>query len=48
VFLAVALGGCAAVAAILGSQHRWSAAVVAGAATVYFALRLFAGLGRPR
>ncbi len=47
-FLAVALAGCAIVAGVLAAQHRLAGAAVAGLATVYFALRLFAGLGRPR
>lgn len=48
VFLAVALGGSAVVAAVLYRDRKWVEALVALAAVVYFALRLFAGLGRRR
>lgn len=47
-FLAVALAGCAVVAVALAVQGRLGAALVAAAATAYFGLRLFAGLGRRR
>ncbi len=47
-FLAAALAGCAIVAIALAVQGRLAAALVAAAATVYFGLRLFAGLGRAR
>ncbi len=45
-FLAIALAGCGVVAIALAAQHRLAAAGVAACATVYFALRLVAGLGR--
>ncbi len=48
IFLALALLGCAVVTGVLLREARLGAASVAGAATVYFALRLFAGLGRAR
>lgn len=48
VFLGAALVGSGAVAAILASQGRLVPAVVAAVAAVYFALRLFGGLGRMR
>lgn len=47
-FLAVALGGAAVVTAVLVADHRYAAAGVAAVAAVYFALRLFAGLGKER
>ncbi len=46
IFLGAALAGCVAVAAILATDRRWASAVVAVLAAAYFALRLFAGLGR--
>ncbi|ABS28513.1 hypothetical protein [Anaeromyxobacter sp. Fw109-5] len=45
-FLAIALVGCAIVAGVLAIERRFSAAAAAAMAAVYFALRLFAGLGR--
>ncbi len=48
VFLWIALVSCAVVAGVLASERRLSAAAVAALAAVYFALRLFAGLGRER
>lgn len=48
VFLVVALGGAAVVTAVLVADGRPLAAAVAALAGVYFALRLFAGLGRER
>ena len=45
-FLAVALAGCAVVAGFLAWDGRLAAAGAAAAVAVYFALRLFAGLGR--
>ncbi len=45
VFLAAALVGCAVVAAVLAHDRHWGQALVAAAGAVYFALRLFAGLG---
>lgn len=45
-FLGAAMVGAVVVAAVAGSQGRWPAAGVAGLGAVYFALRLFAGLGR--
>jgi hypothetical protein len=44
----VALVASAVVAGVLAAQHRWTTTAVAAAATVYFALRLFAGLGKER
>jgi hypothetical protein len=46
VFLAVALVGCAIVTGVLVKDGHLAAAGVAVAVAVYFALRLFAGLGR--
>jgi hypothetical protein len=46
VFLVLALVGSAVVAALLARDGRLAAAGVAAAASVYFALRAFAGLGR--
>ena len=46
-FLAVALVGSVVAAVALAADRSWGALVAAGA-TVYFALRLFGGLGRPR
>ncbi len=46
VFLAIALAGCAIVAGVLAVERRFAAAAAAALAAVYFALRLFAGLGR--
>jgi hypothetical protein len=46
IFLALALVGSVVVTAILASERRWPGALASGAAAVYFALRLFAGLGR--
>jgi hypothetical protein len=45
-FLAIALVGCAIVAGVLAVERRFSAAAAAALAAIYFALRLFAGLGR--
>ncbi|MGE5413678.1 MAG: hypothetical protein ACM3NW_05850 [Syntrophomonadaceae bacterium] len=45
-FLAIALVACAIVAGVLFVQGRLAASGVAACATIYFALRLFAGLGR--
>ncbi len=47
-FLAVALAGCAIVAVSLAVGGRFGSALVAAAAAVYFALRLFSGLGGTR
>ncbi len=47
-FLTVALVGCAVVAGVLARDRNAAGALVAALATVYFALRLFAGLGRRR
>ncbi len=44
-FLVVALLGCAVITAVLAIQARIGAAAISLAVTVYFALRLFAGLG---
>ncbi|HEX9053252.1 MAG TPA: hypothetical protein VF841_22170 [Anaeromyxobacter sp.] len=46
VFLALALLACLAVAVVTARDRNLVGAAVAAAATVYFALRLFAGLGR--
>ena len=46
IFLGLALAGCALVAVLLLREGRLAAAGVSGAAAAYFALRLFAGLGR--
>jgi hypothetical protein len=46
VFLALSLVGCIAVTAFLAKEGNAGSAVVAGLAALYFALRLFAGLGR--
>ncbi len=46
IFLALALAGAVVVAALLAREGRLAAAGVSGAAAAYFALRLFAGLGR--
>ncbi len=48
VFLALALVGSIVVSAILVRDHRPGAALVAAAGALYFALRLFAGLGQRR
>ena len=45
-FLGAALVGTIVVAVVLASQARWAAAGVAGCGAGYFALRLFAGLGK--
>jgi hypothetical protein len=45
-FLGAALVGAGVVAAVLAADGRWAAAAVAAVASGYFALRLFAGLGR--
>ncbi len=45
-FLGAALAACALVAAVLARDGNAVGAAVAAAATVYFALRLFAGLGK--
>ncbi|GAO02984.1 hypothetical protein [Anaeromyxobacter sp. PSR-1] len=45
-FLSLALAGSAVVAGVLAAQGRWPAAGVAACAAGYFALRLFAGLGK--
>ena len=47
-FLALALVGAIAVAVISAVRREVAAAVVAGLAAIYFALRLFAGLGSRR
>jgi hypothetical protein len=45
-FLALALAGAVVVAALLARDGRFAAAGVPACAAVYFALRLFAGLGK--
>ncbi len=47
-FLAVALVAAGVVALTLLRDRKWAEAAVALAAVVYFALRLFGGLGRRR
>jgi len=47
-FLALALAGAVAVAAVLYRDGKRVEALVALAAAIYFALRLFGGLGRRR
>jgi hypothetical protein len=46
VFLALAFAGSLAVAVISLVRRELPAAVIAGLAAIYFALRLFGGLGR--
>jgi hypothetical protein len=46
-FLAVALGGAVVVTGLLAARGEWAPAAIAACAAGYFALRLFAGLGRP-
>ncbi len=48
VFLGLALAFSTLVMGVLGSQGRLAPAAVAALGVVYFALRLFAGLGRKR
>ncbi len=48
VFLLAALVACGAVSAMLALEGRILPALVTGVAAVYFALRVFAGLGRKR
>ena len=48
VFLWIALVSCAVIAGVLAKERRFSAAAAAALAAVYFALRLFAGLGREK
>ncbi|OFX23867.1 MAG: hypothetical protein A2V77_16045 [Anaeromyxobacter sp. RBG_16_69_14] len=48
VFLALALLGATVVAAVLYRDDKRVEALVALAAAIYFALRLFGGLGRRR
>ena len=45
-FLAIALLGAVVVTVVSAVRREIPAAVVAGLAAIYFALRLFAGLGR--
>ncbi len=47
-FLGLALVGCIVVAAALAHDRRWIQALVAVAAAVYFALRLFGRIGPRR
>ena len=47
-FLVAALVATAVVTVILVVRGQWGAAMVAGAATVYYTARLFLGLGRKR
>lgn len=46
IFLAVLLAVTVAVAVVGLAQGRWPAAIAGAIGAVYFALRLFAGLGR--
>lgn len=46
VFLALLLAACAAAAAALARDRNVPGALVAAAGAIYFALRLFAGLGK--
>lgn len=48
VFLLVALAGSLIVAGIFLRDGAWPQALAAAAAVVYFALRVFGGLGRGR
>jgi hypothetical protein len=48
VFLGIALGAAVIVTGLLAAEGRLGPAAVTAAAAVYFALRLFAGLGRSR
>jgi hypothetical protein len=48
VFLYAAFAACAIVTGFLVRDGRWLEVAVAGVATLYFALRAFAGLGRPK
>lgn len=45
-FLGALLVGCAVVTGALLTDARYGAALVSGLVAIYFALRLFAGLGR--
>lgn len=45
-FLGAALMGCVVLVAIFAKDGRWGSAAIVALAAVYFALRLFAGLGR--
>jgi hypothetical protein len=45
-FLGASLVLAAVVTGILATRHSWAAAAVGAVATVYFAARLFFGLGR--
>jgi hypothetical protein len=47
-FLVAAFAGSLIVTGFLLRDARWLEAAVTGAAAVYFALRAFAGLGRPK
>jgi hypothetical protein len=46
IFLFLALAAAAVVTGIAGVQGRWAVLAVGALATVYFAARLFLGLGR--
>ena len=48
IFLLVALAGSAVVTAIFVRDGAWPQALAAAAAVVYFALRVFGGLGSRR
>ncbi len=46
IFLALALVAAVVVTIVAAVQHRWPAAGAGAVGAVYFALRLFAGLGQ--
>jgi hypothetical protein len=48
VFLVCAFAGCATVTGFLARDARWLEAALTAVCTAYFALRSFAGLGRPK
>jgi len=45
-FLGAMLVGCAIVTGVLVKDARYGGAAITGLVTMYFALRIFAGLGR--
>ncbi len=47
-FLAAAMIACAVMTVILALRERWVVAAVAALATVYYAARVFFGLGKRR
>ena len=46
VFLAIVLAGSLVVAIVLATEGKWPGVAAAAAAAGYFAIRLFAGLGK--